>query len=120
VKRTLAIAPAQAAVLTVTALTVHTAGSPAGAATAAPAPWSLDAYGPSASDNVVLKWNEQLLATIRANPPITGPTVTSRALGVLKTERGDWERPGIGADNSRSFSGRSPCRVIGYPKAFTV
>ena len=40
---------------------------------------------PSTTDDVVLKWNEQLLATIRANPAITGPTVTSRALGVLQT-----------------------------------
>ena len=34
---------------------------------------------------MILKWNEQLLATIRANPPRTGPTVTARALGVLHT-----------------------------------
>lgn len=83
-KHKLAIAPALVAALTLGALTVHTADSPAGAA-AAPATWDLEAYGPRSTDDVVLKWNEQLLATIRANPPITGPTVTSRALGVLQT-----------------------------------
>lgn len=79
----LALVPALVAALTVTALAVRTGESPAGAAAAAP--WSLEAYGPAASDNVALVWNEQLLATIRANPPLTGPTVTSRALGVLQT-----------------------------------
>ena len=80
----LAIAPALVAALTLGALTVHTTASPAGAA-AAPATWDLEAYGPKTGDDVVLKWNEQLLATIRANPAATGPTVTSRALGVLQT-----------------------------------
>ena len=42
------------AALTLGALTVHTADSPAGAA-AAPATWDLEAYGPKATDNVVLK-----------------------------------------------------------------
>ena len=37
------------------------------------------------NDNVVLRWNEQLLETIRATRPNTGPTVTARALGVLHT-----------------------------------
>ena len=37
-------------------------------------------------------WNEQLLATIRANPPRTGPTVAARALGMLHTATYDaWE-----------------------------
>jgi hypothetical protein len=40
---------------------------------------------PCANDDVVLKWNEQLLQTIRDNPPLTGPTISSRALGVLHT-----------------------------------
>jgi hypothetical protein len=40
---------------------------------------------PCAGDDVVLKWNEQLLETIRQDPPGTGPTVSSRALGVLHT-----------------------------------
>jgi hypothetical protein len=83
----LAMAPALVAALTVTALAVHTGGSPAGAA-AAPA-WNLEAYGPASTDNVVLKWNEQLLQTIRTNPAATGPTVTSRALGILQTAEFD-------------------------------
>jgi hypothetical protein len=32
-----------------------------------------------------LKWNEQLLNTIRRNPKTTGPTVTARAIGILNT-----------------------------------
>jgi hypothetical protein len=83
-KHKLAIAPALVAAVTVTVLSVHTTGSPVGAA-AAPATWDLEAFGPRTTDDVVLKWNEKLLATIRANPPATGPTVTSRALGVLQT-----------------------------------
>jgi hypothetical protein len=47
--------------------------------------WPVDGYPPSNSDNVVLKWNEELLQTIRANPATTGPTITSRAIGVLHT-----------------------------------
>jgi hypothetical protein len=84
----LAIAPALVAALTLGALTVHTTGSPAGAA-AAPATWDLEAHGPKPTDNVVLKWNEQLLETIRRNPPATGPTITSRALGILQTAEYD-------------------------------
>ena len=55
------------------------------------ATWNLNDYGPTWSgnvvlnDNVVLRWNEQLLETIRKNPPTTGPTVTARALGVVHT-----------------------------------
>jgi len=62
-RQKLAIAPALVAALTLGALTVHTTASPAGAA-AAPATWDLEAYGPKTGDDVVLKWNEQLLATI--------------------------------------------------------
>jgi hypothetical protein len=40
---------------------------------------------PCPNDDVILRWNEQLLASIRANPARTGPTVTARALGVLNT-----------------------------------
>jgi len=40
---------------------------------------------PCDGDDVVLKWNEQLLETIRKDPPGTGPTVSSRALGVVHT-----------------------------------
>jgi hypothetical protein len=47
---------------------------------------------PCNGDNVILRWDEQLLASIRANPPATGPTVTARAIGVLHTATYDaWE-----------------------------
>jgi hypothetical protein len=48
--------------------------------------WPLNDYGtPRATDSVILKWDEQLLSTIRAYPKQTGPTITARALGVLHT-----------------------------------
>src|SRR5215203_4787247 len=90
-KHKLVTIPAVVAALTLPVLAVHTTGSPAGAApkpspTPAPAPtWRLEDYGPRAEDNPILKWNEQLLATIRANPAGTGPTVTARALGIVHT-----------------------------------
>jgi hypothetical protein len=83
--------------LLVAALVVSTlaAFSVAGPALAAPpddpdtpaTPWQVDdpRYRPSINDNVILKWNEELLQSIRANPSATGPTVTARALGFLHT-----------------------------------
>ena len=47
--------------------------------------WPVDGLAPSNSDNAVLKWDEELLQIIRENPAGTGPTITSRALGVLHT-----------------------------------
>jgi hypothetical protein len=48
--------------------------------------WPIDTYGsPRPSDNVILKWDEQLLNAIRRNPKATGPTVTARAIAVLHT-----------------------------------
>ena len=40
---------------------------------------------PCPGDNAILKWDDELLQAIRANPGGTGPTVTARALGVLHT-----------------------------------
>ena len=49
-------------------------------------------HPPCPGDDVVLKWDEQLLASIRANPGGTGPTITARALGVVHTAMYDaWE-----------------------------
>jgi hypothetical protein len=49
-------------------------------------PWPIDTYGlPKTTDSVILKWDEQLLSTIRAHPAQTGPTISARALGVLHT-----------------------------------
>jgi hypothetical protein len=75
------------AVVTLIAAAVAAVASPASPASAANGPaWPIDNYGtPRATDNVVLKWNEQLLNTIRRNPATTGPTVTARAIGILNT-----------------------------------
>ena len=43
----------------------------------------LDAYGPRADDNAVLRWGEQTLAAIRALK--TGPTINARALAIVHT-----------------------------------
>jgi hypothetical protein len=45
--------------------------------------YPLDAYGPRADDNVVLRWNEQTLAAIRALK--TGPPINARALAIVHT-----------------------------------
>ena len=59
-----------------------------------PAAWPIDgecvgeAPGvkpPCPNDDVILKWNDELLQAVRANPAATGPTITARALGVLHT-----------------------------------
>jgi len=45
--------------------------------------FSFNQYGPSPNDDVVLKWDEQTLAAVRATKP--APTVVARALGVVHT-----------------------------------
>jgi hypothetical protein len=45
--------------------------------------FSFNQYGPSPSDDVVLKWDEQTLAAIRATKP--APTVVARDLAVVHT-----------------------------------
>ena len=82
--------------LTVLALAVSLAGPAAGQTAAAPPPppapddrtdppplYTFDQYPPSANDNVVLQWDEELLQAIRALPP--GPTVVARAIHVVHT-----------------------------------
>jgi PAP2 superfamily len=71
------------------------------------AAWAIDTWGlPRDSDNVVLKWNEQLLDTIRANPAGTGPTVAARSLGVLHTSMYDaWTAYDAFADPTQSPPG---------------
>jgi hypothetical protein len=55
-----------------------------------PAPlYTINGLGPTKGDNVVLRWDEELLQAIRANPGGTGPTVTARALGVAHTSMFD-------------------------------
>jgi hypothetical protein len=51
--------------------------------------YQLNEYGPQESDNVILKWDEELLQTIRANPASTGPTITARAIAVVHTSTYD-------------------------------
>ena len=75
--------------LVVAALVVSTFAALSGTTPAKAAPsgprWPIKGYAPSNSDNVILRWDEQLLSTIRAYPAQTGPTVTARAIGILHT-----------------------------------
>ncbi|MFL6110095.1 MAG: DUF6851 domain-containing protein [Catenulispora sp.] len=89
-----------AALVGATVATVS-AHAPTAAAAGGPA-WPIDTYGtPRTSDNVVLKWDEQLLSTIRAYPPQTGPTVTARALAEVHTAMYDawaaYDQTAVGA-----------------------
>jgi hypothetical protein len=82
---------------TVVAVSTH---SPT--ASAAGGGWPIDTYGaPRGTDNVVLKWDEQLLSTIRAYPPQTGPTVAARALAEVHTAMYDawaaYDQTAVGA-----------------------
>jgi hypothetical protein len=76
-------------VLVVAALVVSTFAALSGTTPAKAAPsgprWPIKGYAPSNSDNVILRWDEQLLSTIRAYPAETGPTITARAIGILHT-----------------------------------
>jgi len=72
-------------VATLTVATVTTT-APARAAAADPGTWPIDQWGtPRPTDDAVLKWDEQLISAIQAYPKATGPTVASRAFGVLFT-----------------------------------
>ena len=74
-----------AALVAATAAGIST-HSPNAVAAGGGAAWPIDTYGvPKPGDNVVLKWDEQLLSTIRAYPGQTGPTVTARALAEVHT-----------------------------------
>jgi hypothetical protein len=72
--------------LAVAAASAVTIRSHPASAVGAGSDWPIDTYGlPRSDDNVILKWNEQLLSVIRSDPKDTGPTVTARALGVANT-----------------------------------
>ena len=73
------------AVIVATLTSVTTTDRPAQAA--AGGSWDIDTWGgpPRTNDNVALKWNWELLQTITANAPTTGPTISARALGVVHT-----------------------------------
>jgi hypothetical protein len=51
--------------------------------------YTINGLAPSKGDNVVLRWDEELLQAIRANPGGTGPTVTARAIAVAHTSMFD-------------------------------
>jgi hypothetical protein len=51
--------------------------------------YTINGLAPTKGDNVVLRWDEELLQSIRANPAATGPTVTARAIGVVHTSMFD-------------------------------
>src|ERR1700760_631999 len=75
-----------AATSMVVATLTATTGQPAQAAAADPVTWPINQWGtPQPTDDAVLKWDQQLLTAIEAYPKATGPTVASRALGVLHT-----------------------------------
>ena len=83
-RRKLATAVVLVAALFMSTVSVVSSAPPAQAQTATS--WNLDAYGPRPdADNAILLWNEKALDIIRRHPPITGPTITARALGILHT-----------------------------------
>ena len=68
--------------------------------------YTINGLAPSKGDNVVLRWNEELLQSIRANPAATGPTVTARAIGVVHTSMFDaWAAYDVRAVGTR-YGGR--------------
>jgi hypothetical protein len=80
VKTTIVVAALVGA--TVVGVSTH---APTAAAANGPA-WPIETYGtPSDKDNVVIRWDEQLLSAIRAYPGPTGPTITARALAEMHT-----------------------------------
>jgi hypothetical protein len=85
VKRKLATTVLVVASLVVATLSAVTMTARPALAATGPA-WPIDTWGiPQPGDNVILKWDEQLLSAIRAYPGKTGPTRTARVLGVVHT-----------------------------------
>ena len=88
-KRKLATTLVVSTALVLSMLATFSAARPAAAAYDDPddpkTVFPIDGVPTSFNDNVVVKWNDELLQTIRANPPTTGPTVTARAIAVLHT-----------------------------------
>ena len=75
-----------AALIVATVSAVTTTAGPALAANGPGTSWPIDGYGPNEqTDNVILRWDERLLESIRANPRTTGPTVAARAIGIVHT-----------------------------------
>jgi hypothetical protein len=93
VKRKLATTLVLTTALVLSMLATFSTGRPAAAAYDDPdTPLTLfpiDGVPTSYNDNVVVKWDDELLQTIRANPAGTGPTITARAIAVLHTAIND-------------------------------
>jgi hypothetical protein len=89
VKRKLATILVLTTALVVSLLATFSVARPAAAAYDDPdtpaTKWPIDGVPTSYNDNVVVKWDDELLQTIRANPGGTGPTITARAIAVLHT-----------------------------------
>lgn len=88
-KRKLATTLVLSTALVFSMLATFSAARPAAAAyddpDTPPTIWPIDGVPTSYDDNVVVKWDDELLQTIRANPAGTGPTITARAIAVLHT-----------------------------------
>jgi hypothetical protein len=89
VKRKLATTLVLTTALVLSMLATFSAVRPAAAAYDDPdtpaTKWPIDGVPTSYNDNVVVKWDDELLQTIRDNPGGTGPTITARAIAVLHT-----------------------------------
>jgi hypothetical protein len=89
VKRKMATALVLSTALGLSMLATFSAARPAAAAYDDPDDpktiWPIDGVPTSFNDNAVVKWDDELLQTIRANPGGTGPTITARAIAVLHT-----------------------------------
>jgi hypothetical protein len=89
VKRKLATTLVLTTALVLSMLATFSTGRPAAAAYDDPdtplTKWPIDGVPTDYDDNVVVKWDDELLQTIRANPAGTGPTITARAIAVLHT-----------------------------------
>src|SRR5215218_7678913 len=92
-----------AALVVATLTSVTTTSRPALAApgTGPGTSWPIVGYAPDeTTDNAILRWDERLLESIRANPRTTGPTVAARAIGMLHTATYDawaaYDRDAVG------------------------
>jgi hypothetical protein len=89
VQRKLATTLVVTTALVLSMLATFSAARPAAAAYDDPdtptTKWPIDGVPTSYNDNVVVKWDDELLQTIRDNPGSTGPTITARAIAVLHT-----------------------------------
>ena len=76
-------------------------------------------YGPSPSDDVVLRWDEQTLAAIRATNP--APAVAARALAIVHTAMYDawapYDAAAVGTRTGASLRRPADERTVNYKSA---